>query len=124
MDADRSPAAAKPFPQLKASLRGRCDIRRRDETGVHRTLLNAEGLWAAIFPDFSDRTRNSGSSSDAATSWPLILPGEVSFRSTRPTLPPPLDCQATRSPALSCFAMLSSEENSLPNSQEAGRLQK
>jgi|ERR1700733_13831530 hypothetical protein len=28
-------------------------------------------------------------SSDAPTPWPLILPGEVSFRSTRPTLPPP-----------------------------------
>jgi hypothetical protein len=28
-------------------------------------------------------------SSDAPTTWPLILPGEVSFRSTRPTLPPP-----------------------------------
>jgi hypothetical protein len=52
----------------------------------------------------------------AATSWPSILPGEASFRSTRPALPPPLDRQATRSPVLSCLAMLSSERSSLLNS--------
>jgi hypothetical protein len=30
--------------QLKAFFRGGCDIRRRNETRVHLTLLNAEGL--------------------------------------------------------------------------------
>jgi hypothetical protein len=30
--------------QLKAPFRGGRDIRRRDETRVHLTLLNAEGL--------------------------------------------------------------------------------
>ena len=28
-------------------------------------------------------------SSNAPTTWPLIFPGDVSFRATRPTLPPP-----------------------------------
>jgi hypothetical protein len=50
----------------------------------------------------------------------LILPGEVSFRSTRPTLPPPpLDRHATLSPILSWFAMLSSGTRS--RAQFAGR---
>ena len=42
----------------------------------------------------------------------LDLGGDVSLRSTRPTLPtlpPPLDCQATRSPVFACLATLTSE---------------
>jgi hypothetical protein len=38
----------------------------------------------------------------------LILAGEVSLRSTRPTLLPPLDCHATRSPVFNCLAIMSS----------------
>jgi hypothetical protein len=67
MNADRGSAAMEFFAQLEALFCGGCDIRWRDKTWVHLTLLNAEGL-AAILPDFSNRTRNSGLSSDAATS--------------------------------------------------------
>jgi hypothetical protein len=101
------------FAQLETFLRGSCDIRRRDKARIHLTLLNAEGLWAAISPD------NSGLSSDAAISRPLILPGEISFRSTRPTLPPPLDCHATLSTVFSGFAMGSSSTKLRLNSLEA-----
>src|ERR1700677_324212 len=122
MNADRCPAPVKLFPQLKTSFRGGGHVRWRDETRVHLTLLNAEGLCAALLPDFSDRTRNSGLSCAAATSWPLIFPGDVSFRSTRPTLPPPLDRQATLSPALSPFPIPSSGWCWLLNLLEAAKV--
>jgi hypothetical protein len=44
MNADRSSAPVKFLAQLKAPFRGGCDIRWLDETWVHLTLLNAEGL--------------------------------------------------------------------------------
>jgi hypothetical protein len=44
MNADRGSAPVEFLAQLKALFRGGCDIRRRDETWVHLTLLNAEGL--------------------------------------------------------------------------------
>jgi hypothetical protein len=52
----------------------------------------------------------------------LILPGDLSSRSMRPTLLPPLDRQATLSP-FNGFAMLSSKRSALLNSLEAIRLQ-
>jgi S-adenosyl-L-homocysteine hydrolase len=53
----------------------------------------------------------------------LILLGEVSLRSTSPTLLPPLDAHATLSPVLSSFAIASSGMGSRLNSPEARKLQ-
>jgi hypothetical protein len=69
------------------------------------------------------RKRRPWEPDDAAISWPLILPGDVSLRSMRPAPSPPLGRQATRSPVFNAFAMLSSEESSHPNAPGAIRLQ-
>src|SRR5580700_3875562 len=44
MNPNQCPAPVEFIAQLKAFFRGGCDIRRRNETRVHLTLLNAEGL--------------------------------------------------------------------------------